>query len=97
MGGGSGGGRGTGGTLKKGREERNSAARPGRCQRSRTERGVGWEGQENTWDVVWGAEFKEELLDQDRQQIYKNWKVLPEGDKIESPKSGRIYGYQPNL
>ena len=44
MGGGSGGGRGTGGTLKKGREERNSAARPGRSQRSRTER-VGGTGE----------------------------------------------------
>ena len=43
----------TGRILKKGREERNSAARLGRGQRLRTERGVGWEGQENTWDVVW--------------------------------------------
>ena len=52
----------TGRILKKGREERNPAARLGRCQRSRTERGVGWEGQENTWDVVWGAELQEGQL-----------------------------------
>ena len=48
--------------MKKGREERNSAARPGRCQRSRVERGVGWEGQEKTWDVEWGAELQEGQL-----------------------------------
>ena len=48
--------------LKKGREERNPAARLGRCQRSRAERRVGWEEQENTWDVVWGAELQEGLL-----------------------------------
>ena len=46
-GGGSGGGRGTGGTLKKGREERNSAVGPGLNQRSRVVRVVGWEGHEN--------------------------------------------------
>ena len=53
------GGRVTGRILKKGREVRNPAARLGRCQRSRTEREVGWEEQENTWDVVWEAELQE--------------------------------------
>ena len=62
VGGGSGGGRWIGGTLKKGREDRNSAVRPGRSHRSRGRKGVGWEGQENTWDVVWGAVWQEGQL-----------------------------------
>ena len=36
-------------------EERKSEVRPGRSHRSLTERGVGCEGQEKRWEVVWGA------------------------------------------
>ena len=61
-GGGSGEGRGTGGTLKKGRVERKSAAGPGLSQRSRGVRGVGWEGQMKRWDVVWRADRQEGQL-----------------------------------
>ena len=56
------GSRGIGGTLRKGRLEKNSATKPGRRHRSRTVREVGWEGQEKTWDVVCGAELQEGQL-----------------------------------
>ena len=40
--------------------ERKSGVRLGRSHRSHTERGVGCEGQENRWEVVWGATPQEE-------------------------------------
>ena len=69
MGGGSGGGRGIGGTSRKGSVVKYSATRPGRFQRSRTDREVGWEGQANIWDVVWGAELQEGQLGLSAQPI----------------------------
>ena len=58
-GGGSEGGPDRGGSEKKGREERKLATEQGRSHRSRGVREVGWEGQENIWEVVWGEPLQE--------------------------------------
>ena len=85
----------TGRILKKGREERNPAARLGRCQRSRAEREVGWEEQENTWDVVSKAELQEGY----RRKVERREIQLPgqvgtkgQGRRRESGGRNRIHG-----
>ena len=53
-------GRGSGKWEIKAREtKRNSDVRRGRSHKSLTLRGVGCEGQEKTWTMVWGSTLQE--------------------------------------